>query len=424
MPPFRAATPASTGFRTPSLPRVQTAPYASSRPVSAARPPTASSRPRTARPRTATSTTGNDTNVIAAITEGRGVATSVGLCFLSLDTGECILSQISDSQTYGKTIHKLAVFDPLEIVMPEPNIIPQKSKLCRIIEENLPGASIVAGPRRHFREDLGMEYINQLTLEEDLESVKVAISASYYAIAAAAAIIKHAEISRNVVFTHGSLRVKYQGSEGSMLIDYLSIRNLELVQNIQNPKSAQCLYGVLDHCHTPMGKRLLRSNILQPSSDLHTIDARLDAVTEMIQNEDMFQRTMQALKGFQDFDRLLTMLLSVSDRSMPTEDRISSIILLKHTLEKISPLFEAITGCRSGLLVAIQRLCSDLRIRTAIDLIKEVVNEDATWTKGALGLRHQRCYAVKVCSPNFHLHTEWGKWSSRRRKTKVQRSHI
>jgi DNA mismatch repair protein MSH4 len=46
--------------------------------------------------------------------------------------------------------------------MPESNVTPEKSKLCRIIEENLPGAAIVAGARRHFREDLGMEYINQV----------------------------------------------------------------------------------------------------------------------------------------------------------------------------------------------------------------------------------------------------------------------
>jgi hypothetical protein len=50
----------------------------------------------------------------------------------------------------------------------------------------------------------------------------------------------------------------------SMWIDYLSVRNLELVQNLQNPKSSQCLFGVLDHCQTPMGKRLLRANLLQP----------------------------------------------------------------------------------------------------------------------------------------------------------------
>ena len=46
--------------------------------------------------------------------------------------------------------------------MPESNVNQEKSKLCRIIEENLPGASIVAGPRKFFREELGMEYINQV----------------------------------------------------------------------------------------------------------------------------------------------------------------------------------------------------------------------------------------------------------------------
>jgi hypothetical protein len=47
----------------------------------------------------------------------------------------------------------------------------------------------------------------------------------------------------------------------------------------------------------------------------------------------------------------------------------------------------------------------------AIELITRVINEDATWTKGALGLRHQRCYAVKVTLFNsYELKSEWGKW--------------
>ena len=51
--------------------------------------------------------------------------------------------------------------------MPESNVNLEKSKLCRIIEENLPGASVVGGPRKFFREELGMEYINQvLALKE------------------------------------------------------------------------------------------------------------------------------------------------------------------------------------------------------------------------------------------------------------------
>ena len=88
-----------------------------------------------------------------------------------------------------------------------------------------------------------------------------------------------------------------------MLIDYLSVRNLELVQNLQNPKSSQSLFGVLDHCQTPMGKRLLRANILQPSAgtglnsfsdqDLNTLEARLDAVQEIVQSEDIYRGSLQ-----------------------------------------------------------------------------------------------------------------------------------
>jgi hypothetical protein len=46
--------------------------------------------------------------------------------------------------------------------MPDTNITPEKSKLCRIIEENLPGASIVSVGRKYFRDEAGMEYINQV----------------------------------------------------------------------------------------------------------------------------------------------------------------------------------------------------------------------------------------------------------------------
>jgi len=137
MPVQRTSTPVSNATRTGPFSRLQSAPYPLNRPQSGTRSTPGTARPRTTRPRTATSTTGNDTNVIAAVTESidlmnltdildRGSAVCVGLCFLSLDTGECILSQvlcncvrrltqICDSQTYGKTIHKLAVFDPLEV---------------------------------------------------------------------------------------------------------------------------------------------------------------------------------------------------------------------------------------------------------------------------------------------------------------------
>ena len=53
-----------------------------------------------------------------------------------------------------------------------------------------------------------------------------------------------------------------------IIADAMTARNLELLENKRDPKSSHSLYGVLNYTHTPGGARLLRSNILQPSSGI------------------------------------------------------------------------------------------------------------------------------------------------------------
>lgn len=92
-----------------------------------------------------------------------------------------------------------------------------------------------------------------------------------------------------MTFAMHSLRVRYQPSEGSMLIDLSTIQSLELIQNINNPKSRDCLFGLLNETQTPMGSRLLRSNILQPSTlKEDVLDLRYDALEELTTKEEMF----------------------------------------------------------------------------------------------------------------------------------------
>lgn len=93
-----------------------------------------------------------------------------------------------------------------------------------------------------------------------------------------------------------SLRIKYEPSEGAMMIDISTIYSLELIQNLHNAKSRDCLFGLLNQTQTPMGSRLLRSNILQPLTDPDTITARLDALEELTTKEDMFFTIRQGLQ--------------------------------------------------------------------------------------------------------------------------------
>jgi DNA mismatch repair protein MSH4 len=74
-----------------------------------------------------------------------------------------------------------------------------------------------------------------------------------------------------------------------MMIDISTVRALELIQNLQDPKSKHCLFGLLNQTMTPMGARMLRSNILQPSTQIEqTLTPRYDALDELTVKEDMF----------------------------------------------------------------------------------------------------------------------------------------
>lgn len=91
-----------------------------------------------------------------------------------------------------------------------------------------------------------------------------------------------------------------------MTIDLATIVSLELIQNLQNAKSKESLFGLLNETLTPMGARLLRANILQPSTERVKLTARYNAVEDLTTKEDMFITVRQALKGFIDADKVLT----------------------------------------------------------------------------------------------------------------------
>jgi DNA mismatch repair protein MSH4 len=73
------------------------------------------------------------------------------------------------------------------------------------------------------------------------------------------------------------------------MIDISTIHSLELIQNQHDARSKDCLFGLLNECLTPMGVRLLRSNIIQPSTQVETtLTPRYDALDELTMKEDMF----------------------------------------------------------------------------------------------------------------------------------------
>ena len=141
--------------------------------------------------KTATKTgtsTFNGQQIICGIIESRGVSPTVGLAVMNLDTCEATLCQISDNQSYVRTLQKLSVSEPSLVLVPAYGNN-SSSTLHRSIAETLgDGSPIEDVEHRFFSEAAGLDYIKQYALVEDVAAMKHSASGNYYAVCCFAAV--------------------------------------------------------------------------------------------------------------------------------------------------------------------------------------------------------------------------------------------
>ena len=256
-------------------------------------------------------------SIVCAVAEGKGVTPSVGVAFINVSLGEVILCQICDNLSYVKTIHKMQIFWPSRVIFQPQACDPNKpSALYSLVEELLPDAQVALFERAAWSESEGLDLIQDLAFRSDVEPLKVAIQGKYYAVASFSAVsnrpfvlsskswlmktqaMKYIKHHFGINFVSHSLRVKYQPSEDTMMIDISAMHSLEIMQNQYNPKSKDCLFGLLNQTCTPMGARFLRSNMVQPPTRHDSfITPRYDAVEELTANEEMFREVRKGKAG-------------------------------------------------------------------------------------------------------------------------------
>ncbi|XP_071605916.1 mutS protein homolog 4 isoform X3 [Heliangelus exortis] len=316
-------------------------------------------------------------SVIVAVVEGRGLARGeVGIASIDLKSPEVILSQFADNTTYAKVITKLKILTPLEIVMSNTACDPgNTTKLFSLITEHFKNVTFTTVQRKYFNETKGLEYIEQLCASE-FSTIFMEIQSKYYCLAAAAALLKYVEFIQNSVYAPKSLKVRFQGSEKTAMIDSSSAQNLELVINNRDSRNGHTLFGVLNYTKTPGGSRRLRSNILEPLVDAETINMRLDCVQELLQDEELFFGLQAVISKFLDTEQLLSVLVQI-----PKQDTA------------------ALRSCNTPLLKAYYNSLEDTRFGIILEKITTVINDDTRYTKGCLSMRTQKCYAVK---PNIN----------------------
>lgn len=130
---------------------------------------------------------------------------------------------------------------------------------------------------------------------------------------------------------------------GVMALDEMTRRNLELVETLRGTGMEGTLLHVLDQACTPMGGRLLRRWLLAPLLHRDRIDARLDAVAELFDDDGMRRAVRDALGGVRDLERLAVKV--GSGRATPRE-----MLALSASLSRLPPLLEALAPAHASML--------------------------------------------------------------------------
>lgn len=346
----------------------------------------------------ATAQTGSN-KVFCSIYEGKSsVDVNVGLCFFNIATGEITLSTILDSQTYVRTIHKIHVFEPSDILAPEHYIGPPGNKLTVILKSNVSQEIRFHGvDKRFFNSNEGLENIQKLAFEKDLNYLKQELGDKQNALCALAAGMKFIiKIYRMQQVFFKKFRFKYEVPESTMFIDTRTIKSLQLTENLVE-KNGLSFMKFLNSTLTKMGERVLRNNIFQPLTDKDSIIMRLEAVKELVDNQSLLDELRVSIKGLQDLDKIFAILLLSNNSEVPEKsvNKVNHIILVKQAVNVAIDIGNYLEGARCTLLQQIRDICKDDGVIAVKNLIDEYINEDCNWASGTLDIQNQRIYAVK-----------------------------
>lgn len=133
-------------------------------------------------------------------------------------------------------------------------------------------------------------------------------------------------------------RLTYLDASKSLFIDTYTLRNLEITRNLRDGGKKDTLYDVLDFTRTAMGSRLLRKWLEYPLLSKKRINARLDAVENLVNEFSARNNLREIMKDIYDFERLLTRMEIGSANARDMNALKSSLRVLPAVKEQLTKL--------------------------------------------------------------------------------------
>jgi DNA mismatch repair protein MutS len=289
---------------------------------------------------------------------------TVGAAFLDISTGEFRATQASGPDAWPRIVADIESYAPRELLFPAslaplvrsgfantPHTAPLplgKDETPALSDEarDIVTPDVYAGATLTSIDDWlwqGDDCAALLTTQFGVRSLDgYGLTGKTEAIRAAGSCLRYAQQTQRAGAAHIS-DIVYFEPQDHLVLDHISVRNLELVEALGGSGVTRSLLDVIDETVTGMGARLFRSWLLRPSIRRGEIEARQGAVGELHASQMKRDGLRNLLKEVADVERLTGRLNLGS--GTPRD-----LVALRRSLDQVPRIREILSRCQSSLL--------------------------------------------------------------------------
>jgi DNA mismatch repair protein MutS len=284
---------------------------------------------------------------------------TVGAAFLDLSTGEFRATQAGGSDAWRRIVADIESFAPRELLFPAslgplvragfantPHTAPLPLRAPANTASDQTNSDIVtpdiyAGATLTSSDDWlwqGDDSAALLTRQFGARSLDgYGLSGKTEAIRAAGSCLRYAQETQRAGAAHIS-DIVYFEPQDHLVLDHITVRNLELIEALGSAGVARSLLDVVDETVTGMGARLLRTWLMRPSIRRGEIEARHGAVAELHDLHMKRDGLRNLLKEVADVERLTGRLNLGS--ATPRD-----LVALRRSLDQVPRIREILARC-------------------------------------------------------------------------------
>ncbi len=228
---------------------------------------------------------------LSPATKGKKQQRGAGIAFIEISTGDFQTEEVTISDEPDAIRSVMARYKPAECLIPtgtDKKILDYISHFVSLITPVSPDLFFIDNAKELLKTQFSGDDTALHGLSDNV-------------ICAAGAALAYA---RNTQFSPLCHIRGFSNRSSGLILDAVTLRNLEVIENIRNRSEDGTLVKTLDLTKTPIGRRLIRQRITSPIADVRSINERLDCVSFFIDMSTLRLDVISALNRYPDLERI------------------------------------------------------------------------------------------------------------------------